>query len=112
MEAYAKLKFTRLSPFKARKVAALIRNKDVGVAEGILGSMPHKAARILFNTLKSAVANAKENYLMNEDLLTVSRVLVDAAKPMRRFKPRAMGRADVMYHRTSHITIYVREKEN
>ncbi len=48
---------------------------------------------------------------MNEDQLVVSRVLVDAAKPMRRYKPRAMGRADVMYHRTSHITIYVREKE-
>ncbi|MCK5848395.1 MAG: 50S ribosomal protein L22 [Caldisericia bacterium] len=112
MEVYAKLKYTRLSPFKARKIADLIRFKDIDQATGILENLPHKAARLMKGVLKSAVANAKENYLLDEDRLMICRVLVDAGKPMRRFKPRAMGRADVMYHRTSHITIFVREKEN
>ena len=112
MEVFSKLKYTRLSPFKARKVADLIRYKNVETAEGILEALPNKAARSLKNVLKSAVANAKENYLLDKDRLVICRVLVDAGKPMRRYKPRAMGRADVMYRRTSHITIYVREKEN
>ncbi len=112
MEVYAKLKNSRISPYKARKVAALIRRKDLETAYAILQALPHKGARLIYKVLHSSEANATNNYQMDKKNLFVKRVLVDEATPYRRLKPRAMGRADIMKRRNSHITVYVAEKED
>lgn len=110
MEAKAVAKFIRISPRKARQVVDLIRGKSVGEAYAILKFMPHKGAEIVENVLKSAVANAEHNYNMNVDELYISQAFVDQGPSLKRFKPRAMGRADGIKKRTSHITVMVSEK--
>lgn len=112
MEVYAKLKYSRISPFRARKVADLIRRKDVESAFAILQALPQKGARVIYKVLRSSVANAVHNYQMNEEKLFISRILVDQGTPFRRVSPRAQGRADIIKHRTSHITVFVNEKES
>lgn len=110
MEAKAVAKFIRISPRKARQVIDLIRGKSVGEAYAILKFTPNKGAAIIENVLKSAVANAEHNYDMNVDNLYVSQAFVDQGPSLKRFKPRAMGRADGIRKRTSHITVMVSEK--
>lgn len=110
MEAKAVAKFIRISPRKARQVCDLIRGKSVGEAFAILKFTPNKGAEIVENVLKSAVANAEHNYDMNIDELYVSQIFVDQGPTLKRFKPRAMGRADGIKKRTSHITVMVSER--
>ena len=71
---------------------------------------PNKGAAIIEQVLKSAVANAEHNYNMDVDKLYVSTIFVDQGPSLKRFKPRAMGRADGIMKRTSHITVMVSEK--
>jgi large subunit ribosomal protein L22 len=111
MEVYSKLKYSRLNPYKARNVAKLIKGKDIEEASAILKSLPHKGARIIYKVLQSAIANAVHNYEMDKEKLFVERVIVDEGTPFRRVSPRAFGRADIIKRRTSHITVYVTEKE-
>ncbi|MFZ5942534.1 MAG: 50S ribosomal protein L22 [Bacillota bacterium] len=111
MEAKAVAKFIRISPRKARQVIDLIRGKHVRDAYAILKFTPNKGAELIEKVLKSAVANAEHNYEMNIDSLVVSSCYVDQGPTLKRFKPRAMGRADVMRKRTSHITVAVSEKK-
>ena len=111
MEVYAKLKYSRISPVRARKVAALIRKKDLETAYAILQALPQKGARLIYKVLHSSAANAVNNYQMDKDKLYVKKVLIDEATPYKRVLPRAMGRADVMKRRNSHITVYVEERE-
>lgn len=111
MEVYAKLKYGRISPFRARKVANLIRNKPIEEASAVLHSIPNKGGEMIYKVLQSAVANAVHNYEMNKDKLFVSKVLVDQGTPYKRVSPRAMGRADIIKRRTSHITVFLSEKE-
>lgn len=111
MEAKAVSKFVRVSPRKARLVVDLIRGKSVTEALGILKFTPQKAAVPISKTLVSAVANAEHNYDMNQDVLYVSEVYVDQGPTLKRYRPRAQGRADLMRRRTSHITVVVTEKK-
>lgn len=111
MEIYAKLKYERINPFKARKVAVLIKNKSVDEASAILLSIPNKGGRIIYKVLQSAIANAVHNYKMNKDMLFVSKILVDQGTPYKRVSPRSLGRADIIKRKTSHITVYLTEKE-
>lgn len=110
MEAKACAKFIRISPRKARQVVDLIRGKDIQEAYNILQFTPHKGSAIVKKVLKSAVANAEHNYDMNTENLIVSAAFVDQGPGIKRFKPRAMGRADGIVKRTSHITIMVKER--
>ena len=110
MEAKAVAKFIRISPRKARQVIDLVRGKSVSEAYAILKFTPNKGAAIIENVLKSAVANAEHNYDMNVDNLYISQAYVDQGPSLKRFKPRAMGRADGIRKRTSHITVMVSEK--
>ena len=112
MEIYSKLRYSRISPYKARKISKLIKNKGIEEASAILQNIPHKVANTLYKVLQSAIANAVPNYEMNKDELFVSRVLIDEGTPFRRVNPRAMGRADIIRRRTSHITVYLTEKES
>ena len=109
MEARAKLRFTRIAPTKARLVADLIRGKGSEEALNILTFTPKAAARIIVKLLKSAVANATQKKI-DVDRLYVKTIYVDQGPTMKRFMPRAMGRATPIRKRTSHITIILDER--
>ncbi|MGI5922201.1 MAG: 50S ribosomal protein L22 [Syntrophomonadaceae bacterium] len=111
MEARAIARHLRVSPLKARQVADLVRGKDVDEAIGILRYTNKKSAPLIGKVLKSAVANAEHNYDMDSDELYVSEIYVDEGPTLKRMRPRAYGRADVRRHRTSHITVILRERE-
>ncbi|AAM25430.1 MAG: 50S ribosomal protein L22 [Caldanaerobacter subterraneus] len=111
MEARAIARYVRISPRKARLVLNLIRGKHVDEALAILKFTPKKASKIVEKVLKSAIANAENNHNMNRDNLYVAKAVADEGPTMKRVLPRAMGRADIMRRRTSHITIVVKEKE-
>jgi len=110
MEAKAVAKFIRISPTKVRQVADLIRGKDIREALAILRYTPKGASLPISKVVKSAVANAEHNYEMNSDKLYISKIFVDQGPTLKRFRPRAMGRADRIRKRTSHITIVVKER--
>lgn len=80
-------------------------------AVGILRYTNKKSAPMISKVLKSAIANAEHNYDMDTDALYVSEVFIDEGPIIKRMRPRAYGRADVRRHRTSHITVVVRERE-
>ncbi len=111
MDAKAVVRFTRIAPRKARQVIDMIRGKKVGDAQTILKFTPRFAAEIIGKVLNSAVANAENNHKMNRERLYVSEAYVDQGPTMKRFMPRAQGRASAIHKRTSHITIVVAEKE-
>jgi large subunit ribosomal protein L22 len=111
MEARAVARHLRVSPLKARQVADLVRGKDVDEAVGILRYTNKKSAPLIGKVLKSAIANAEHNYDMDSGELFISEIYVDEGPTLKRMRPRAYGRADVRRHRTSHITVIVRERE-
>jgi large subunit ribosomal protein L22 len=111
VEVKAVAKFIRISPRKARQVIDLIRGKSVAEASAILTLVPNRAKEPIGKVLKSAVANAEHNGNMNRDNLIVVKAFVDEGPTLKRFKPRAMGRADRILKRTSHITVVVSERE-
>jgi len=109
MEVKAKLRFTRIASRKARLVADLIRGKKSEEALNILTFTPKAAARIIVKLLKSAVANATQKKI-DVDRLYVKTIMVDQGPTMKRFMPRALGRATTIRKRTSHITIVLDER--
>ncbi|NIA10751.1 MAG: 50S ribosomal protein L22 [Nitrospiraceae bacterium] len=111
MEAYAKTKHLRLSTNKARLVARLIKGKNVEEAFAILKVLPQKAARFFEKVLKSAVANAENNFEMDKDTLYVHRAYVDAEGPLKRLYIRGMGRADIQRKPMNQIIVIVKDKE-
>ncbi|MHB8171526.1 MAG: 50S ribosomal protein L22 [Thermincolia bacterium] len=111
MEAKAVAKYIRISPRKVRYVVDLVRGKKVSDALAILKFTPKVAAEAVEKVVKSAIANAEHNYEMDVDSLYVDQIFVDQGPTMKRFKPRAMGRADQIRKRTSHITVVVSEKK-
>ena len=111
MEARAVAHYIRVSPLKARQVADLVRGKAIKEALGILRYTNKKSAPLINKVLKSAVANAEHNFDMDSDALYVSAIMIDEGPTLKRMKPRAYGRADVMRHKTSHITVVLKERE-
>ena len=109
MEASAVIRFVRQSPRKVRVVADQIRGRSVEEAMSLLRLQPRKAAKTLAKLLTSAVANAENNNQADVDGLVVKRVFVDAAPTLKRWMPRAMGRANRVNKRSSHVTIVVGE---
>jgi large subunit ribosomal protein L22 len=105
MEAKAILRFVRVAPRKARLVVDLIRGKNAAEALTILKFTPRHAAKVVEKILKSAVANAAQKEMGDVDALWVSKVCVDGGPTMKRMEPRAMGRANTIRKRTSHITL-------
>jgi large subunit ribosomal protein L22 len=110
MAATAKLRMLRSTPRKTRLVADLIRGKDVSEAEDILKFTDRRAAFPLLKLLQSARANAVNNHDMFEDALFVSAVQVGPGPSLKRYLPRARGRADMMRKRTSNISITLEER--
>ncbi|MFP4183181.1 MAG: 50S ribosomal protein L22 [Halorhodospira sp.] len=109
METQAKLRFSRISPQKARLVADQIRGLPVDDALRTLEFSPRKGAKIVRKVLESAIANAEHNDGADIDELRVARICVDEGPTMKRIQPRAKGRANRILKRTSHITVAVAE---
>jgi large subunit ribosomal protein L22 len=112
MEALAKVKHIRVTPMKARRVVNLIRGKQATEALAILKFAPQAASEPIYKLVHSAMANAKvkadaANIMFDEDDLIVSAAFVDEGTTLKRFIPRAQGRAFRILKRTSHITIVV-----
>jgi large subunit ribosomal protein L22 len=108
METKAQAKYIRIAPRKVQVIVPAIKGKKVGEAISLLQFMPRKGARILKKVIHSAVANAEQNKV-DIDTLIVKKVLVDFGPTLKRFMPRAMGRATPILKRTSHITVYLDE---
>jgi large subunit ribosomal protein L22 len=112
MEAVARVRHIRVTPMKARRVVNLIRGKQAAEALAILKFAPQQASQPVYKLVQAAVANAKvkadaSNTYFNEDDLFVSQAYVDEGTTLKRFMPRAQGRAFRILKRTSHITIVV-----
>ncbi|MFC4411867.1 50S ribosomal protein L22 [Chungangia koreensis] len=110
-EAKAIARTVRIAPRKVRLVVDLIRGKQVGEAVAILRLTPKAASPVVEKVLKSAVANAEHNYDLDINNLVVTAAFVDEGPTLKRFRPRAQGRASAINKRTSHITIVVSEKK-
>jgi large subunit ribosomal protein L22 len=110
MEAKAVTRHLRIAPRKARLVADVIRGKKVEEALTLLDFMPKKAARMITKTLKSVLANAENTQRVDVDQLYVRRIFVDGGTTLKRFLPRAHGRATPLRKRTSHVTIIVDQR--
>ncbi|KGA98311.1 50S ribosomal protein L22 [Alkalihalobacillus alcalophilus ATCC 27647 = CGMCC 1.3604] len=111
MQAKAVAKQVRIAPRKVRLVVDLIRGKQVGEAIAILRHTPKAASPVVEKLLNSAIANAEHNYEMEPNNLVISEVFVDEGVTLKRFRPRAQGRASRINKRTSHITLVVTEKK-
>jgi large subunit ribosomal protein L22 len=92
-------------------VADLVRGKDVKEALGILRYTNKKSSPLISKVVKSAIANAEHNYDMDSDELYIWEIQINEGPTLKRMKPRAYGRADVRRHRTSHISVVLRERE-
>ncbi len=111
MESKAVLKFVRIAPRKARRVVDLLRGKTASEALTVLRFMPYRAAKPIEKALKSAMANAEQkNTKVDIDKLRIHKALIDQGPVMRRTDTRAMGRANIIKKRTSHIKIILVEE--
>jgi large subunit ribosomal protein L22 len=109
----AKTKYLLVSPYKIRPVADLIRRKPYSEAMSLLENMPHRGAKIIRKTVKSAASNAlSRNKQLDEDMLYVKEILVDEGPRMKRIWFRARGRADMLLKRMCHVTVVVDEVQN
>ena len=108
MEAKATVKYVRITPQKARRAVDLIRGHQVEEARRILKFSPLGASKVLEKALNSAVANAEQQPGVAAQNLVVDRAWVDEGPTLKRWRPRAYGRATKVFKRTSHITLVVR----
>jgi large subunit ribosomal protein L22 len=109
--AFARATYVRVTPMKARRVIELIRDLPAQDALSVLKFAPQAASEPVAKVLASAIANAEHNFSLDADTLFVSRAYVDEGPTMKRFRPRAQGRAYRIRKRTSHITIEVESVE-
>jgi large subunit ribosomal protein L22 len=109
METRATAKYIRVSPQKVRLVVDLIRGKKIGEAQKTLMFTRKYAASAVGKVLKSAVANAKQNAYMDENILFVKEIFVDQGPSLKRWRARAQGRAASIKKRMSHITVVLSE---
>jgi large subunit ribosomal protein L22 len=105
--AVARARYIRVTPMKARRVVDLIRGRSARDALAVLKFAPQAASEPVLKVLASAMANAENNLALDPDSLVVSRAFVDEGPTLKRFRPRAQGRAYRIRKRTSHITVEV-----
>jgi len=111
MQVKAVSKYNRISARKTRLVADMVRGQNALTAFSVLKFTPKKAARLVEKTLKSAVANAENNFGMDKKDLVISTILVDEGPTLKRHRPRARGMASAIRKRTAHVTVIVEGKE-
>lgn len=110
MESIAKARHVRIAPRKVRLVMDMVRGKPVDEALKTLNLVRKAASPVIAKVIRSAVANAENNHEMDTEGLMVTRAFVDEGPTLKRFMPRAMGRATAIRKRTSHITVVLSEK--
>ena len=110
-EGRAVAKWLRVSPIKTRRAVDIIRGKDLLEARRVLAFTPLRCARLVSKVLESAVANATHNFDLPEDRLYVHKATVDEGLRIKRWNPRAYGRANRIVKPTAHVTIIVRAKD-
>ncbi len=111
MEVRAVAKDTGISPRKVRLLVDMVRGRRVDEALTILRFAPTPTARVVAKVVKSAVANAENNFQMSPSDLKIVTVFVDEARTLKRFRPRARGRSNHIFKRSNHITVIVAEVE-
>ena len=111
MEAKAIAKYVRVSPKKAGQICSLVRGKNVDEALAILKFTPRGAAADIAKVVKSAKANAENNHEMNAENLYIASIVANQGPTIKRFMPRAKGRATMIRKRTSHIEVVLKEKK-
>ena len=109
--ARAVARHVRISPMKARRVVNLVRGLPAKEALTVLKFAPQAASEPVYKVLASAIANAENNERLDPDALLVSEAFVDEGPTLKRFRPRAMGRATKIRKRTSHLSIGLEPKE-
>ena len=108
VESKAIMKFVRVTPRKARRVVDLVRGRRAGDAMVSLRFMPYRAAKTIEKILKSAMSNAENKSTgVDPEEMVISKVFVDVGPTMKRMRARAMGRANIIKKRTSHITLHL-----
>ena len=110
MEAKAVARFIRISPQKARLVADVVRGLEADKAITTLRFMPKKGAQLIRKVIESAVANASQSPEIDVDTLYIKKIFIDGGPMLKRIRPRAMGRANRILKRTSHITVVLDEQ--
>ena len=110
MEVFAKSKYLRVAPLKARSVGRSIKGLGVESALATLEFLPHRSAPMIARVLKSAVSNAENNYGLDPLRLYVSRVHVDEGPRLKRMRAKARGRAGFYVRMMSHITVVLDER--
>jgi large subunit ribosomal protein L22 len=108
--SFASARFVRIAPMKARRVVDMVRGQDVDDALALLKFAPQAAASTVYKVLESAVANAEGTESLERATLVVSKAMVDEGPTMKRWRPRAQGRASRINKRTSHITLVVQPR--
>ena len=108
--AVARARYVRVAPMKARRVVELIKGRSASEALAVLKFAPQAASGPVSKVLASAIANAENNLSLDPDTLWVHRAYVDEGPTLKRFRPRAQGRAYRVRKRTSHITIEVESR--
>jgi len=110
MESKAILRYAKIAPRKVRRVTTLVQGKKAGDAMISLKFLPHRGGKIVAKVLRSAMANAEQKKVADPETMTITKVFVDQGPTMKRMKPRAMGRADIIKKRSSHITVVLSEE--
>jgi large subunit ribosomal protein L22 len=111
MEVKAIAKDTGISPRKVRPLVDMVRGKKVEHALTILKFTPTPTASIVAKVVKSAAANAENNFQMSPSDLKISQIFTDEARTLKRYRPRARGRVNHILKRSSHITVIVSEEK-
>ncbi len=111
MEVRATAKFIRSSPRKVRLLLDVVRGKSVNEAVAVLRFMPQSAARDVLSVVKSAAANAENNFQMAPDDLVITSIYANEGPTFKRFRAKARGQGTRILKRTSHITVVVDERE-
>ncbi len=111
MEVRATAKDTGISPRKVRPLVDMVRGKRVDEALVVLRFTPSPLARVVAKVVKAAAANAENNFQMTPSELRITNIFADEARTVKRFRPRARGRAGRILKRSSHITVIVAEQE-
>lgn len=111
MKVEVKLRKLRIAPRKVRLVADVIRNKSAEEAQSILSFTIKRGAQPLLKLLKSALANAKNNFQLDSANLYISKITVDEGTKFKRWMPRARGQASEIQKKTSHITMVLSERK-
>ncbi len=112
MEARAIAKYVKMSPVKLQPVADLVRGKKLSEALTILKFTPGKGAQLVEKVVKSAAANAENNFDMNPDELYVAEIIANQGPTMKRWRAGAQGRASMILKRSSHISVTLKDKKS